>query len=118
MTLPNEIDSAIVLANRVLDGVGVDPDSDLAMLARQFLRALERSSWLPIETLPTREGMDCDILRIRVIGRVSPTPMDYMYDGGPSKMKEYGFTHWAHYLPPPTLGGRVFDPRQSDERAD
>ena len=37
-----ERDVAIALANRVLDRPGADPDDDLAVLARQFLRALER----------------------------------------------------------------------------
>jgi hypothetical protein len=118
MTLPNEIDGAIVLANRVLDGIGVDPDGDLALLARQFLRALEHSSWLPIETLPTREGMECDALRIWIA-----TPMGsktFMYQGDPSELKKHvpTVTYWAHYMPIPTMGGRVFDPRHSNERAD
>ena len=33
---------AIVIANAVLDRPNADPDDDLAVLARQFLRALER----------------------------------------------------------------------------
>jgi hypothetical protein len=39
MTEKNE---AILLANKILDRVRGDPDDDLAVLARQFLRALER----------------------------------------------------------------------------
>lgn len=38
----NEKASAIVLANKILDRINGDPDDDLAMLARQLLRALER----------------------------------------------------------------------------
>jgi hypothetical protein len=38
----SEKELAIELANRVLDRPGGDPDDDLAVLARQFLRALER----------------------------------------------------------------------------
>jgi hypothetical protein len=37
-----EKDEAILLANKVLDRPSGDPDDDLAVLARQFLRALER----------------------------------------------------------------------------
>jgi hypothetical protein len=41
----SEKDDAIALANRVLDErPSADPDDDLAMLARQFLRALERTA--------------------------------------------------------------------------
>jgi len=35
--------AAIVLANTVLDRVNADPDDDLAVLARQFLREVSRS---------------------------------------------------------------------------
>jgi hypothetical protein len=37
----NEKDHAIKLANHILDRLSGDPDDDLAVLARQFLRALE-----------------------------------------------------------------------------
>jgi hypothetical protein len=37
-----ERDEAIVLANAILDRPNADPDDDLAVLARQLLRALER----------------------------------------------------------------------------
>lgn len=37
----NERDRAILLANKVLDHHNADPDDDLAVLARQFLRAIE-----------------------------------------------------------------------------
>lgn len=36
-----ERDDAIRLANKVLDDAGRDPDDDLSMLSRQFLRSLE-----------------------------------------------------------------------------
>jgi hypothetical protein len=36
-----EVDDAVKLANKVLEDVSRDPDSDLSMLARQFLRARE-----------------------------------------------------------------------------
>jgi len=38
-----EFDEAVALANRVLGRPGGDPDDDLAVLARQFLRAVERA---------------------------------------------------------------------------
>jgi hypothetical protein len=37
----SEQDHAVELANKVLDRVNADPDDDLAILARQFLRARE-----------------------------------------------------------------------------
>lgn len=37
-----EIDDPVALANRVLDRPFADPDDDVAILARQFLRAHER----------------------------------------------------------------------------
>jgi hypothetical protein len=38
----NELDEAIILAKKVLARTSADPDDDLAMLARQFLRSRER----------------------------------------------------------------------------
>lgn len=38
----NEFEEAVAIANKVLDRVGADPDDDIAILARQFLRAAER----------------------------------------------------------------------------
>lgn len=43
----NEFAYAIVVANRVLDRPNGDPDDDLAVLARQFLRACERARDIP-----------------------------------------------------------------------
>ena len=40
--MDNEMQRAIALADRVLDRPDADPDDDLAVLARQFLRAMER----------------------------------------------------------------------------
>ena len=37
-----EKEQAILLANKVLDRPYADPDDDLALLSRQFLRSLER----------------------------------------------------------------------------
>lgn len=39
--MSKEREEAIALANRVLDKPYIDPDSDICLLARQFLRALE-----------------------------------------------------------------------------
>lgn len=58
--MPNEFDHAMKLANIVLDRVNGDPDDDLAVLARQFLRSAERESgreakrvleWEPLQRL-------------------------------------------------------------------
>jgi hypothetical protein len=38
----SENEAAILLAKRILDRINADPDDDLALLARQFLRARER----------------------------------------------------------------------------
>jgi hypothetical protein len=46
-----ERDEAIKLAHAVLDKPYIDPDGDICMLARQFLRAVE-GEWLPIDTAP------------------------------------------------------------------
>ena len=42
----NEFDRAVVLANLVLDRPNADPDDDLAVLARQFTRMIERDAQL------------------------------------------------------------------------
>ena len=39
----SEFEETILLAHRILDRANADPDDDLAMLSRQFLRILERS---------------------------------------------------------------------------
>lgn len=56
-----EFDDAVALANRVLDKPYIDPDGDICMLARQFLRLVEKKNafdlllrfehWLSIECL-------------------------------------------------------------------
>jgi hypothetical protein len=38
----SETDEAVIIANKILDRVNADPDDDLAILARQFLRAREQ----------------------------------------------------------------------------
>lgn len=44
-----ERDAAFILANSILDKRDVDPDGDLSLLARQFLRSLEREQKLEAE---------------------------------------------------------------------
>ena len=40
-----ELEETVVLANRVLERPYADPDDDLAMLARQFIRLREAVAW-------------------------------------------------------------------------
>lgn len=40
----SEFDHAVKLAHKVLDDAGRDPDGDLSVLARQFLRSVEREA--------------------------------------------------------------------------
>jgi len=42
MSAINEKEEAIRTANRILNRIGGNPDDELTVLARQFLRALER----------------------------------------------------------------------------
>ena len=47
-----EFQAAVALANRVLERSNADPDDELALLSRQFLRVLEKQSvpkWFPIQ---------------------------------------------------------------------
>lgn len=44
--MTTEFQAAYRLANKVLEDAGRDPDDDLAVLARQFLRAIEREDAL------------------------------------------------------------------------
>lgn len=46
-----EKEQAIKLANRVLDTPNRDPDDDLSMMSRHFLRALERNTPDPRDTI-------------------------------------------------------------------
>jgi hypothetical protein len=62
-----EKEKAIELANRVLDRAGADPDDDLAVLARQFLRALERCG----EYKP-RLGPEFDWAALQRLRKASP----------------------------------------------
>ncbi len=51
----SEFDDAVRLANIVLDKPYIDPDGDICMLARQFLRAVEREGvgkWQTIKSAP------------------------------------------------------------------
>ena len=50
-----ETDRAVLMANRVLDVPGDDPDAALAMMSRQFLRAMEKIERLQREAVNLRE---------------------------------------------------------------
>jgi hypothetical protein len=52
----NEKYEAVLIAHRVLDRVNADPDDDIAILARQFLRVIERDETEP-KWLSYRESM-------------------------------------------------------------
>ncbi len=47
----SEFEEAEILANKLLDRINADPDDDLAILARQFLRARERELTFYIRAL-------------------------------------------------------------------
>lgn len=51
-----EADFAVILANKILDRRSADPDDDLAVLARQVLRAYERISKLRAALTRIEEG--------------------------------------------------------------
>jgi len=48
----SERDEAIALANKLLDEPYADPDDDLRLLSRQFLREIERTKRKEIVTMP------------------------------------------------------------------
>ena len=55
---PSEFGHAIILANKVLDRPNGDPDDDLAVLSRQFLRmieALEKAANVDFLSMASRE---------------------------------------------------------------
>lgn len=56
-TTLTEHDEARALANRVLDRINGDPDDDLAILARQLLRADERLAKRALSLPPDLEGL-------------------------------------------------------------
>lgn len=47
----SEKDDAVKLANRVLDKPYIDPDGDICLLSRQFLRAIEPDATVPKVTM-------------------------------------------------------------------
>jgi hypothetical protein len=53
-----ERDDAIALANKVLDTPNRDPDDDLSMMSRQFLRAIEALAKLRPETVSEHIARD------------------------------------------------------------
>lgn len=66
----SEFHEAVRLANRVLDRPNGDPDDDLAVLARQFLRMVEVVSELQEGAAPTGA---VGILGLRPVRGAKPT---------------------------------------------
>lgn len=64
MKTKSESEEAVILANKVLDDASRDPDSDLSILARQFLRALREKDRLKgwMEKYATHARWDTDDL--------------------------------------------------------
>lgn len=107
----SELAKAIEFATRVLDNDFQDPDRSTAVLARQFVRAIElleknnwldgQSPWQPIETCPKdgtiflvgREGVEFSKV---VAFRKGSLRDDDNYPYHPS-----GFTHWQPLPAPP-----------------
>lgn len=68
-----ETEFAHRLANKVLDRVNADPDDDIAILARQFLRSQERLEPRPMSTAP-RDGT-------HILAYLYSGPDDFGYRG-------------------------------------
>lgn len=73
--MTTEIEDAIRLANKIMDQPYIDPDGDLCLLARQFLRAHESAANMRIISLQGAVKVLED-----VIGGLSVVRTDY--DGG------------------------------------
>lgn len=55
-----EFEQAKLIAGKILDEPYCDPDRDEAIVARQFNRLIERTSWIPVtERVPTRHMQTC-----------------------------------------------------------
>lgn len=65
----SERDEAIALANRVLDKPRIDPDGDICLLARQFLRAIETAEQLGWELIKARDFIDDSAFNVPNNGR-------------------------------------------------
>jgi hypothetical protein len=73
---------AIAIANRLLDEPFADPDDDLRVLARQFLRAMERATYAELQPAPEppAEWPRCTWCGDR-LERVSPGRYECIKDG-------------------------------------
>ena len=77
-----ERDDAIKLANRILDKPHIDPDGDICLLARQFLREVEqldylrRTIWICARWSRREIAADIDDRLIR-LERDSHPPVDF-----------------------------------------
>lgn len=79
-----ERDDAIKLANRILDKPNIDPDGDICLLARQFLREVEqldylrRTIWICSRFARREVGITADIDdRLIRLERDSHPPVDF-----------------------------------------
>jgi hypothetical protein len=68
-----EFEDTVVLANKILDRISADPDDELAMLARQFLRSREMENRL--KTLLTRAADALDIMTQFLL--ISDVPLEW-----------------------------------------
>lgn len=89
-----EREQAVRLAHKVLDRVSADPDDDLAMLARQLLRADEHRTGRPMDAAP-RDGT-------HFLAYLYHAPDDYDYPGF-GEWREI----WYEPSPDPIFGGQM-----------
>lgn len=69
----SEKEDAIRLANKVLDDHTRDPDDDLSMMSRQFLRALEATP----DALPASKGELSDFSDDTIVASISGTTVTF-----------------------------------------
>jgi hypothetical protein len=81
----SEKDDAIRLANKVLDTPNRDPDDDLSMMSRQFLRALEPTSRLRSAGFSLR----IEDVRLTLYEDPDRIALDRDGEGGEFSLKEF-----------------------------
>lgn len=106
----NEREQAILIANKILDRPSADPDDDYAVLSRQFLRTLELACWQPLDTLPSRAAMGCDVMKI-VVGTKGSAWTTFSYDGNRDDIPG----PWTHWHPMLVVDGNIYDPRADND---
>jgi hypothetical protein len=95
----SERDDAIRLAAlNTLDTPGRDPDDDLSMMSRQFLRALERCEWRPVESAP-KDGTK--ILVYTIHGDVEVTEFCVMRRTVSDPVGDWNGSLPTHWMPLP-----------------